>query len=159
MGTFTVSVEVGGMGGRRFVRVEALVDTGASHSVIPRPLLEELGVRPVHRVPFRLADERRVEYDVGPALLRLSGLEIPVMVVFGDEDATPLLGATTLELFNLGVDPVGQRLVPVPGLLMRATPAAGTLAAVRGGRYAELYATYFASSEAAVERPVAGGSE
>jgi clan AA aspartic protease len=132
MGTFTVSVEVGDMRGRRFVRVEALVDTGASHSVLPRPVLEGLGVAPVHRVPFRLADERRVEYDVGPALVRLSGLEMPAMGVFGGPDATPLLGATTLELFNLGVDPVGQRLVPVEGLLMPAvqqclSPASGYL--------------------------------
>jgi predicted aspartyl protease len=108
------------MGGRRFVRVEALVDTGASHSVLPRPLLEDLGVRPVHRVPFRLADERRVEFEVGQALLRLSGLEMPVMVVFGDPDSTPVLGWSTLGVFNLGVDPAGQRLVPVEGLLMRA---------------------------------------
>ncbi len=110
------------MAGRRFVRVDALVDTGASHTVLPRPLLEELGVTPVHRVPFRLADDRRVEYDMGQAVIRLHGLEISVMVVFGDPDSAPLLGASTLEMFNLGVDPVSQRLMPVEGLLMRVVP-------------------------------------
>jgi hypothetical protein len=39
------------------------------------------------------------------------------VVIFGPEGAAPLLGATTLDLFNLVVDPVGRRLMPVPGLL------------------------------------------
>ncbi len=38
-------------------------------------------------------------------------------MIFGPEGTTPLLGATTLQTFHLGVDPVEQRLVPVPGLL------------------------------------------
>jgi predicted aspartyl protease len=37
--------------------------------------------------------------------MRLDGRERTAVVVFGPEDAAPLLGATTLELFNLGVDP------------------------------------------------------
>ena len=64
-----------------------------------------------------LADERVVEYEVGEARLRLDGRERTTLIVFGPDDAAPLLGATSLELFNLGVDPVGQSLVPVPGLL------------------------------------------
>ena len=34
-----------------------------------------------------------------------------------DEDDTALLGAYTLEGMFLAVDPYGQRLVPIPGLL------------------------------------------
>ena len=37
---------------------------------------------------------------------------------FGDEDARPLIGAVTLEIFLLGVDPVGGCLMPVAGFLM-----------------------------------------
>ena len=44
------------------------------------------------------------------------------MVVFGDEDAEPLLGAVTLEEFGLGVDPVRRRLVPVDGYLVGLRP-------------------------------------
>ncbi len=39
-------------------------------------------------------------------------------VIFGDEDRQPLLGAATLEIFRLGVDPVSRHLIPAPGLLM-----------------------------------------
>jgi clan AA aspartic protease len=97
--------------------VDALVDTGATHTLVPANTLRELGVAPLERIMFQLADERTVEYPIGEVRIRLDGRERTAVVVFGPEDAAPLLGATTLELFNLGVDPVGQRLVPVPGLL------------------------------------------
>ncbi len=50
-----------------------------------------------------------------PAVAQTGGIDVCVL----DEDSQPLLGAVTLEIFRLGVDPVSQRLIPVPGLLMR----------------------------------------
>ncbi|MBI2872589.1 MAG: clan AA aspartic protease [Chloroflexi bacterium] len=121
MGTFTVRIEVGDPAARRFVEVEALVDTGATHTALPRGMLLALGVEPIEKVAFQLADERVVEYEVGEARIRLDGRERTTVVVFGPEGATALLGATTLELFNMAVDPVRRRLVPVPGLLKRSS--------------------------------------
>ncbi len=117
MGTFTVPIEIGDLAGRQFVAVDALVDTGASDTVLPQDVLDKLGVTPIVRRPFRLADERIVEYAVGQARIRLSGEEFIVLVIFAPEGTLPLLGATTLETFSLGVDPKAQRLMPVPGLL------------------------------------------
>ncbi len=119
MGTFNVSIQVGGRSGREFRTVDALVDTGASHTMFPRNLLTTLGVVVIEQVAFRLADERTVEYDVGEARIRLDGREWTTLVIFGPDDAEPLLGATTLQLFNLAVDTVGERLFSVPGLLKR----------------------------------------
>ena len=116
MGTFSIPISVGGPTGRS-VDIEALVDTGATHSLLPGNVLVELGVEPIERVMFQLADESTVDYDIGEARLRLDGRERTALVIFGPEGATPLLGATTLELFNLAVDPVGRRLLSVPGLL------------------------------------------
>jgi len=79
-------------------------------------LLEELGVVPHRRASFVLADGRHVERSLGRAWIRLGAREEFSLVVFG-EDA--LLGAVTLEEFLLASDPVGQRLVSVPGLMMR----------------------------------------
>jgi len=117
MGTFAVPIQVGSPGVRRFVQVEALVDTGATHTLLPRDLLRSLGIDAIERVSFHLADERLVEYDVGEARIRLDGRERTTLVVFGPEGSAALLGATSLELFNMAVDPVRRRLVPVPGLL------------------------------------------
>ena len=66
--------------------------------------------------------ERHGEYGVGEVRLRLDGRERTVFAVFGPVDATPLLGVTTLELFNLATDPVPRRLISVPGLLKRSRP-------------------------------------
>lgn len=118
MGTFHVTIGVGDFQGQRWEAIEALVDTEASHTVLPSSLLHSLGVIPHDRWPFRLADERIVERDVGRTWLRVEGRAEIRIVVFGPEDAQPLLGAETLEGLRLGVDPVGQRLIPVPGLLM-----------------------------------------
>ena len=85
--------------------------------MFPRDLLTTLGVIVIEQVSFRLADESMFEYDVGEARIRLDGRERTTLVIFGPDDAEPLLGATTLQLFNLAVDTVSERLFSVPGLL------------------------------------------
>jgi clan AA aspartic protease len=118
VGTFHVAVEIGGPDGARWEYVEALVDTGASHSIFPGQLLRDLGIEPTESWPCRLADERQREFSVGQARIRMYGRERYTPVVFGEDSMQPILGAVTLEEFRLAVDPVAQRLVEVPGLLM-----------------------------------------
>ena len=67
MGTFSVEIEIGDPPGERFEELSALVDTGSTYTVVPRQLLEHLGVLPYRTVPFRLADGRVVEGELGPA--------------------------------------------------------------------------------------------
>lgn len=116
MGTFRVAIEVGSDERGRFERVEVLVDTGATHTVLPRAFLEELGVVPHARASFVIADGGEVELEIGRAWIRIDGRQEYSLVVFGD---AMLLGAFTLEALRLAPDSVGQRLVPVPALLMR----------------------------------------
>ena len=118
MGTFSVNIAVGDPQGQRYTAVEALVDTGSSYSALPASFLQRLGVSPHERRLFELADGRMVERDVGETRVRIDGRTATVPVVFADEGTQALLGAVTLEIFGLGVDPVRRRLVPVPGLLM-----------------------------------------
>lgn len=117
MGTFSVNIEVGDLSGREFRKLSATVDTSATYTVIPRNVLNGLGVEPIDVVPFELADDGVVECEVGEARLRLDRRERIVLMVFGPENGTPLLGATAPELFNRAVDPVRQKLVPVTALL------------------------------------------
>jgi clan AA aspartic protease len=124
MGAFRVPIEVGDLQGRRYVAVQALVDTGATYLTLPPSLVRELRVQALEHRLFRLADEREVEYEVGMVSLRIDERTIPVLCVFGPEGIEPLLGAVALETFQLGVDPVAQRLVPVPGLLKAENPCA-----------------------------------
>ena len=113
-----MTIEAGDPQAQRFRAVEALVDTGASYTTLPAPLLRDLGVAPHGRRPFLLATGGTVMRDIGRTWVRIDGRVEMTIVVFGDPDGLPLLGAVTLEEFGLGVDPVARKLVPVPGLLV-----------------------------------------
>ena len=117
MGTFSVSCQVGDLAGEQFVEIEALVDTGATYTVLSEETLAKLGIVPEGERRFALADERVVEYSIGYARIRLEEGQTISLVVFGPPDTSPLIGATTLENLSLGVDPVNQKLVPVNALL------------------------------------------
>ena len=117
MGTFTVTLEIGDPQGGRFETVEALVDTGATLTTAPASLLRRLGVEATRRGTFEYADGRQVEMDIGETKVKVEGIETTTSVLFGTEDAAPLLGAMTLEGLLLGVDPFNRRLVPIVGML------------------------------------------
>ncbi len=117
MGHFRVSIEVGRGGGERFAPLDALVDTGATYTWIPRDVLEAVGVAAEEERPFVLADGREVQYPVAWARIRIGAREQPTIVVFGAPRSEPILGVVTLEEFLLAVDPVSRRLISVPGLL------------------------------------------
>ncbi len=118
MGTFSVAVEIGNPEGTRYESVAALVDTGASYTSVPASMLRRSGVPVRDQVTFIQADGSRILRNVGQTWIRIDGKSVITLVVFGDEDAAPLLGAYTLQGLLLGVDTPNERLVPVPGLLM-----------------------------------------
>ena len=68
-----MQIEIGDANGERWETVEALVDTGATYTTVPAPLLRRIGVTPHIRDVFTLADGRRVEYDIGRGWIRVSG--------------------------------------------------------------------------------------
>src|SRR5438876_10342764 len=57
VGHFRVTVQIGNRTGERFEPIEALVDTGATYTWVPREVLTALGVTPEEEWPFVLADE------------------------------------------------------------------------------------------------------
>lgn len=111
---------IGDPEGLRYEYVDALVDSGSTYNILPASLLRRLDVQVRRSATFRLADDRRVQRELGQTWVRLNGEEYIAPVVFGDDEAQPLLGAVTLEIFQLGIDPVGMRLIPVEGLMMSA---------------------------------------
>ena len=122
MGTFRVEIQIGDPQGERYEAVDALVDSGATYTTLPPSLLRRLGVVPHTKRGFVLADGTRIYRDFGQTWVRLNGERSISPVVFGDEDAAPLLGAVTLEIFGLGIDPVNTRLIQVDGWLLALDP-------------------------------------
>ena len=112
MGVFNWPIRLDSMDGQKSLEIEAMVDTGASYTVVPAHLLENLGVSPIDKIGLVLADGRRVEMDIGRAMATIDGRTEATLVVFGEDNARALLGAYTLEGLRLAVDPTNGRLVP-----------------------------------------------
>ena len=101
---------------REFHFIEAWVDTGASHSMLPTSLLEQTpNLSPEKDPLFELGDGREQRYGFGYALFKIEDDEAPSPVTF-DPEAQYLLGATTLQNFNLVPDTNRHRLIPAPKL-------------------------------------------
>ena len=124
MGHFRVRVGVGRASGERLVPIDALVDTGATYTWIPRGALESLGVSAEEERRFVLADGREVRYPIAWIKIKIGDRVQPTIAVFGEPGSEPILGVVTLEEFLLAADPVSRRLIPVPGLLKRGASSA-----------------------------------
>ena len=111
MGTFKWPLRIASMDGQQARDIEATVDTGAAYTTLPGGLLRELGIEATGKRGFLLADGRRVDMNYGQAWATIDGESVVTIVVFGEDEAPPLLGAYTLEGLALAVDPEAQRLV------------------------------------------------
>ena len=118
MGQIEQRVGVSNGNGGREQTVLALVDTGATHTVLPDSLLrEQLGIEPKREEVFTFGDGRTAKLFMGEALIRVAGREATSPVVFGAEGQF-LLGATTLQVLNLIPDTTHHTLIPAPRLLI-----------------------------------------
>jgi hypothetical protein len=97
--------------------VDFLIDSGAIYSVVSTALLNRLGIVPIIKETFRLADGSTIERDKGIALFRYRDRVGGADVVFGEPDDAVLLGALTLEALGLSLDPLRRELKPLPLIL------------------------------------------
>ena len=97
MGTVKVTIAVGDPQGRRFEDLEVTVDTGSTHTAVPREMLQRLGVTAERSLPSKTADGRLVPVDVGRATIRLEGLEFSTPVIFAEDGEPSRLGMVILE--------------------------------------------------------------
>jgi len=100
--------------------IDLLVDSGSHYCVLPRGFLSELGIEPIRRQRFQLADGRRISRQVGIAYLSFRGRVSATDVIFGGPRDDPLLGVIALEQLGYEVDPVDRRLRRTRFLLMSA---------------------------------------
>lgn len=113
MGQFKVVLTVYPRNGGEARRIEALVDTGAGYSVVPRSILESWGCQPVRTQRVVLADGRMEEWPVSQVDVEYEDRRATTPVLMGPLEGPVLLGATTLEELGLGIDPLNRRLIPV----------------------------------------------
>ena len=115
MGLTFLKIEVGNPAQPEIrVEVKFLLDSGAIYSVVPRGILDKLGIKPLAEEEFKLANGETITRKKGGALFKY-GEKIGVAdVIFGEPGDSNLLGAFTLEALGLALDPLKRELKPLP---------------------------------------------
>ena len=96
-----------------------LVDTGATDCLVPRSCLEAIGLRPKGARVYELADGREIKMNITTADIEFMGEIVGGTILFGAENAEPLLGVTALESVGIEVDPSNQRLKRLPAVRLK----------------------------------------
>jgi aspartyl protease family protein len=97
---------------RRRKKVRFLVDTGATYTIIPEELVEDLGIEPLpQRFRVSLVDGRIKRLKACALGIEVAGRSGPTtaLILRGSE---PLLGVETLEALGLKVNTEKGRLEP-----------------------------------------------
>ena len=118
MSVYSVAFTLSGAEPARALTLDGVIDTGASFTVVPAPILDEIGIPRAEYALFSLADGSIQELAIGYATLELQGYTALVQVVFGSDRRKTLIGITALELLRLAVDPVYRRLLPVDRIVL-----------------------------------------
>lgn len=118
MGLTFLEIEVGNPANPEVkVAVEFLIDSGAIYSVVPTPILENLGIKLLAEQEFRLANGEKITRKKGIALFKYGDRVGGADVIFGEQDDATLLGAFTLEALGLVLDPFKRELRPLPMII------------------------------------------
>ena len=96
-----------------------LVDTGATDCLAPRQFLESIGLAPKGQRVYELADGSEIRRDITVAQVEFMGELVGATVIFGDTNAEPLLGVTTLESVGIEIDPRNQTLKRLPAARLK----------------------------------------
>ena len=112
LGTFSVDFVIRNRNSMQARALSGVVDTGASYTVIPSQILDELGIEREGTRVFSLADGSRQEFPIGWAEIELQGQRGNIYVVFGVDRRKTLLGAMALETFAMAADAKNRRLIP-----------------------------------------------
>lgn len=97
--------------------VRFLVDSGATYTLLPLEVWPELGLEPTRSLGFTLADGTQVERQVAEAHVSLPQGAAHSPVILGEAGDEALLGAVTLEVLGLVLNPFTRELQPMRMLL------------------------------------------
>ncbi len=116
MGITYVEGTVSGPTGKQ-ATLEFLVDSGAKYTLLPLKSWKAIGLKPVRRLTFVLADGTKVKRDISECYINLVQGKTHTPVVLGRSGDEALLGAVTLEELGLVLNPFQRSLQPARMML------------------------------------------
>ena len=107
----------------RSATIDFMIDNGAVYSLVPRKILDELGIKPYRTLDFSLVDGSIIKRRIGDAYFELNGTGGASPVIYGEEGDDALSGATILEALGLVLNPFTRELYPMQMFIGRALRA------------------------------------
>ncbi len=96
-----------------------LVDTGVTDCLVPGKHLRAIGLKPKGKRTYELADGSELKMDITTADIEFMGDLVGGTIIYGADDAEPLLGVTALESVGIEVDPKNQKLKRLPAVRLK----------------------------------------
>src|SRR5258705_3774715 len=101
MGLTHVAVKLRSFVSNGTYEAEFLVDSGATDSLVPASELSKIGVQAVGKMAYELANGTVEEYEFSLAEISYMNEVTAGRVIFGPDNAEPILGVTALESVGL----------------------------------------------------------
>jgi clan AA aspartic protease len=96
-----------------------LVDARAMDTLVPGKYLLEIGLLPKAERTYELADGSEAKMAITTGELEFMGELVGATLLFGSDDAEPILGVTALESVGIEVDPRSQKLKRLPAARLK----------------------------------------
>jgi clan AA aspartic protease len=115
MGLTTITARIGK--GKKATDVSFLVDSGATYSLLPESVWKKLGIKPSRELSFTLADGTVIKRKISETVFEIQGISGTSPVILGEGNDEALLGAITLEVLGLILNPFSRELSPMKMML------------------------------------------
>lgn len=119
MGFTHVAVKSGRIGSTETYNANFLVDTGAWHAMAPASELRKVGVEPIGKDTYELANGEFQEFEYGIAVLRFMDEIIATRILFGPDNSEPILGVFALQGAGFIVDPPNETIRKLEALPLK----------------------------------------
>jgi clan AA aspartic protease len=104
-------------GKKKKVTIEFLVDSGAIYTLIPEKHWKAIDLKPKRKMTFTLADGTKVQRRISECHISLPQGDGHTPVILGEPGDEALLGAVTLEILGLVLNPFKRSLEPMRAML------------------------------------------
>ncbi|HJP92614.1 MAG TPA: hypothetical protein VJ875_11715 [Pyrinomonadaceae bacterium] len=119
MGLTHVAVKSGRIGSKETYHAAFLVDTGSWHAMAPASELRKVGIEPIGKDTYELANGELQEFEYGNAELRFMDEIIATRILFGPDNSEPILGVLALQAAGFIVDPPNERVRKLEALPLK----------------------------------------
>lgn len=100
------------------VTVRFSVDSGATYTLLSREQWKAIGLKPKRVMAFALADGTTIKRKISECFISLPQGEAHTPVILGEVGDHPLLGAVTLQILGLTLNPFSRTLQPARLMLI-----------------------------------------